>query len=195
MKFLKLFVFVLISFTIFTSVHASGKYTSNTLKEACLEDGITCSFTERAYDENKPSIYIFRRTGCSYCKQMMSYIASLMDEYGDKINVVTYEAYINDSNLPLARLTAQKLGETLSGFPYTVIGSKSFEGYLESYNESIVAAIENVISGQDQYDAVKAVLNGSSEEIESSNRKVVIVFLFGIIVVFSLFLGYKISAK
>lgn len=194
MKFLKCICFFLFLFFIFSTANASSKYTSKTLKEACQEEGITCSFQEYPYDEEKPTIYIFRKTGCGYCKQMMSYISSLMDEYGGDINVVTYEASENQNNMPLARQAASKLGETIEGFPYTIIGSKSFEGYLPSYNESIVEAIEGVITLQDKTDVVKTILEKGNQNV-SGNRETVVIFLVGVIAVGSLFLGSLVMKK
>lgn len=175
-------------------MNATNNYKSQTLKEACNEEGIVCNYNEYPYDDSKPTIYIFRRTGCSFCKDMMSYIASIIDEYKGQINVVTYEAYTNKMNLSLARLVANSLGEELEGFPYTIIGSKTFVGYQSSYNKEIISAIENLVSKKDEFDAVLYVLNELSTDSEpKSSKGYVLSFIFSLSIVLLLFFGYKLK--
>jgi len=194
MKFFKFLFFLSLCFFFIGNVNATNNYKSQTLKEACNEEGIVCNYNEYPYDDSKPTIYIFRRTGCSFCKDMMSYIASIIDEYKGQINVVTYEAYTNKMNLSLARLVANNLGKELEGFPYTIIGSKSFVGYQSSYNKEIISAIENLVSKKDEFDAVLYVLNELSTDSEpKSSKGYVLSFIFSLSIVLLLFFGYKLK--
>lgn len=194
MKFFKFLFFLSLCFFFIGNVNATNNYKSQTLKEACNEEGIVCNYNDYPYDDSKPTIYIFRRTGCSFCKDMMSYIASIIDEYKGQINVVTYEAYTNKMNLSLARLVANNLGKELEGFPYTIIGSKSFVGYQSSYNKEIISAIENLVSKKDEFDAVLYVLNELSTDSEpKSSKGYVLSFIFSLSIVLLLFFGYKLK--
>lgn len=194
MKLFKFLFFISLCFFFIGNVNAANNYKSQTLKEACNEEGIVCNYNEYPYDDSKPTIYIFRRTGCSFCKDMMSYISSIIDEYKGQINVVTYEAYTNKMNLSLARLVANSLGEELEGFPYTIIGSKTFVGYQSSYNKEIISAIENLVSKKDEFDAVLYVLNELSTDSEpKSSKGYVLSFIFSLSIVLLLFFGYKLK--
>jgi len=194
MKKISLVAFLILSICIFNmNANAQSKYVSETLKEACETEGLTCNFKEREYDESLPNIYVFRGNGCGYCKRLLSFLASIMDEYGKYANVVVFEVGKNKTNWALYEKVGASFGKEVSGYPYMVIGEKTFDGYATSYDEDIKSAIKNLYDSKEKKDFVAQFLEEKEEEEPSSNRGTVLAFIFGIIVVLGGFLGYKVA--
>ncbi len=199
MKILRNGLFVVILTFLFTlNVNASVK--GETLKEACEAEGLTCDFTEK--DTSKlPSIYVFRGTGCGYCQRLITHLASIYDEYSDKVNIVLYEVTDNQDNYALYEKVAAKFSDTVQGYPYMVIGKTKFDGYASSFDSDIKTALDNMTS--DSYDVVAEVNAGNTDVVETesvsgeenSNTGIVLAFIFGVVVVLGAFMGYSVRKK
>ncbi len=199
MKFLRSGLFVVILTFLFTlNVNASVK--GETLKEACEAEGLTCNFTEK--DTSKlPSVYVFRGTGCGYCKRLITHLASVYDEYSDKVNIVLYEVTSNQDNYALYEKVAAKFSDTVQGYPYLVIGKTKFDGYASSFDSDIKAALDNMTS--ESYDVVAEVNAGNTDVVEAesvsgeenSNTGIVLAFIFGVVVVLGIIMGYSVKKK
>lgn len=135
-------------------VHAS--YTSQTLEEVFKEEGISYDFSNYQDSSDKITIYLFRGHGCSFCSKFLNYLAnSLLDEYGQYFNVVSYEVWYDSDNWELMQLVGASLGEeSVSGVPYIVIGNTTFGGYTEEWNSDIEAAILAAYNSTDRYDVM-----------------------------------------
>lgn len=199
MKFLRNGLFVVILTFLFTlNVNASVK--GETLKEACEAEGLTCNFTEK--DTSKlPSVYVFRGTGCGYCKRLITHLASIYDEYSDKVNIVLYEVTSNQDNYALYEKVAAKFSDTVQGYPYLVIGKTKFDGYASSFDSDIKAALDNMNS--ESYDVVAEVNAGNTDIVEAesvnsgekNNTGAVLAFIFGVVVVLGVIMGYSVKKK
>lgn len=199
MKFLRNGLFVVILTFLFTlNVNASVK--GETLKEACEAEGLTCNFTEK--DTSKlPSVYVFRGTGCGYCKRLITHLASIYDEYSDKVNIVLYEVTSNQDNYALYEKVAAKFSDTVQGYPYLVIGKTKFDGYASSFDSDIKAALDNMTS--ESYDVVAEVNAGNTDVVEAesvnseekNNTGAVLAFIFGVVVVLGVIMGYSVKKK
>ena len=199
MKFLRNGLFVVILTFLFTlNVNASVK--GETLKEACEAEGLTCNFTEK--DTSKlPSVYVFRGTGCGYCKRLITHLASVYDEYSDKVNIVLYEVTSNQDNYALYEKVAAKFSDTVQGYPYLVIGKTKFDGYASSFDSDIKTALDNMTS--ESYDVVAEVNAGNTDVVEAesvsgeenSNTGIVLAFIFGVVVVLGIIMGYSVRKK
>ena len=195
MKFLKYFLVVLCtSFLFMGNVFAAVE--SETLSEVCDEESLTCDFTEKDTSAN-PNIYVFRGNGCGYCQRLLNYLASIYDEYSDDINIVIYEVTGNRDNMNLYKDVAAKFGDEVQGYPYMVIGDEVFNGYTSSYNSDIVSAIEDLINSDTPYDVVEEVNSGNTDVVqkdeESNSTAVVITFIFAVIVIVIVFMGYRLK--
>lgn len=199
MKFLRNGLFVVILTFLFTlNVNASVK--GETLKEACGAEGLTCNFTEK--DTSKlPSVYVFRGTGCGYCGRLITHLASIYDEYSDKVNIVLYEVTSNQDNYALYEKVAAKFSDTVQGYPYMVIGKTKFDGYASSFDSDIKTALDNMTS--ESYDVVAEVNAGNTDVVEAesvsgdenSNTGIVLAFIFGVVVVLGIIMGYSVRKK
>ena len=199
MKILRngLFVFIL-TFLFTLNVNASVK--GETLKESCEAEGLTCNFKEK--DTSKlPSVYVFRGTGCGYCGRLITHLASIYDEYSDKVNIVLYEVTSNQDNYALYEKVAAKFSDTVQGYPYLVIGKTKFDGYASSFDSDIKAALDNMNS--ESYDVVAEVNAGNTDIVEAesvnseekNNTGAVLAFIFGVVVVLGVIMGYSVKKK
>ncbi len=198
MKKIAVCFIVFLSIFLIPLVNAETTYKTETLKEACAKEELTCEFKEKDYDETLPNIYVFRGDGCGYCKRLLSFLASIMDEYGKYANVVVYEVGNNQDNWELYKKVGEKFGKEVSGYPYMVIGKEPFDGYANSMDEEIKTTIKN-LNEEEKYDVIEEVLNGNMDKIESTkketNRGPVLAFIFGVIAVIGIFVGYKIFSS
>ena len=177
---------------------ANAEVVTETLKEACDAEELTCDFEEKEPSEDLPNIYIFRGNGCGYCQRLLTFLGTIAEEYQDKVNFVVYEVADNTDNWDLYERVGAKFGDEVSGYPYMVIGTKVFNGYASSDDEEIVNEIETLISSDDPYDVVAEVESGNLDEVkteEESSSGIVLAFIFGVIIVLILIMGYTLNKK
>ena len=99
--------------------------------------------TEEKEETKKAPIQIYEFYGstCGYCASLNSYLESIEADYGDYFDLVKYEVWGSEKNNALMNGLAQKMGDSVNGVPYLIIGTKTFNGYSESDNEVILKAI------------------------------------------------------
>ena len=125
-------------------------YETKNLKETLDAEEMTLSAN---YSENSDqiTIYLFRGQGCSFCRAFLTFINSIVGEYGKYFKMVSFEVWNNEQNYYLFNRTALFLDEKLAdGVPYIIIGKKVFPGYADTYDEDIKKAIKEL------YDTPKA---------------------------------------
>ena len=178
---------------------ANAEVVTETLKEACDAEELTCDFEEKEPSEDLPNVYIFRGNGCGYCERLLTFLGTIAEEYQDKVNFVVYEVADNTDNWDLYEKVGAKFGDEVSGYPYMVIGTKVFNGYASSDDEEIIETIEEYAAEENPYDVVAEVESGNLDEVkietENNATAVVLVFIFGVVIVLILFAGYIINKK
>ena len=118
-------------------------------------------------DHEKINVYIFRGSGCSHCHDALTFLYGLDGEYDDYFNVVSYEVWNNQNNSTLANDVATKLGETMTGVPYIVVGSKSFAGFGSSTGTEIIETALEYYQSKKYKDVVASVIKAGSYGEES----------------------------
>jgi len=93
------------------------------------------------YNENKVNIYLFWGDGCPHCEKEKEFFDKIEKEYGEYYILHKYEVWHNDNNQQLLENFANKMGDDVSGVPYTIIGNQTFKGFSESVEEEIINAI------------------------------------------------------
>lgn len=121
------------------------------------------------------NVYLFYGEGCPYCEAAIEFFDSIEEKYGSKFDLIKYEVWYNSDNSALMKDVASKLNQTVKGVPFIVIGEQSFPGYAESYNEKILAAIDELYNSEDRFD----VLEGET----SNNDKLVVYIVLSVIIV------------
>ena len=177
---------------------ANAEVVTETLKEACDAEELTCDFEEKEPSEDLPNIYIFRGNGCGYCERLLTFLGTIAEEYQDKVNFVVYEVADNTDNWDLYEKVGAKFGDEVSGYPYMVIGTKVFNGYASSDDEEIIETIEEYAAEENPYDVVAEVESGNLDEVkteEESSSGIVLAFIFGVIIVLILIMGYTLNKK
>lgn len=127
------------------------------------------------YSENKDkvNVYLFRGNTCGHCFDAVVFFSSIVEEYGDRFNLIAYEVWGNQDNSEVMNAVASKLGDEVGGVPYIVVGNKSWNGYTDSYGDEIKKAIDKEYKKDpsDRYDVIKKI--GKNTKSKSSSNDVV----------------------
>ena len=153
-KYLYLALILLIGFTPFYVSAKDWSPVMTRLNEALASESITPNNDSYTGSGNKVRIYIFRGQWCGYCRNLLTYLNSIIDEYKDIVNIKTYEVWYDADNSALMDSVAAAMGETVSGVPYMIIGDKSFRGYSSNSNSSIIDQIKKVAAEENPYDVM-----------------------------------------
>ena len=96
--------------------------------------------------DEKVNIYLFYSKICPHCQKEEKYFETLKEKYQDKINIYTHEVTENKTNNEIMKSLKKELKENSQGVPFTIIGSKTFLGYDESFNERIENTIDSYLN-------------------------------------------------
>lgn len=160
-----LFILLLMPVCIFAKAGdgAGKEYISKNFEESLKEEGIEPEFKNYKENKKQATIYLFRGTGCSFCRSFLSYLNSITDEYGDYFKVVSYEVWSNSKNSMLMTEVRNFFGDSAGGVPYIVIGDQIFPGYTEQYNEGIKDAIMKLYNSKDKYDVFEEIAKAKKQ--------------------------------
>lgn len=155
-KVLILFLMVLFILPVTASAEEK-KYNTLNLDEALTEENIEHDFSNYKENDDQITIYMFRGKGCGYCKKFLSFINSIVDDYGKYFKVETYEVWNDSDNAELMQNIASFMNEKAEGVPFIIIGDKVFAGYSETYDEDIKSKIKELYETkkEDRYDVIK----------------------------------------
>lgn len=109
--------------------------------------------TALAQTNNTINIYLFWAEGCPHCASEKTFLNQLTNEY-DNIAINYYEVSNNAENLQLLKDVGEKLGITINGVPFTVIGEHHIIGW---YNEET--------TGNEIRDAINCATNNQCNDI------------------------------
>ena len=144
-------------------------YTAMNLDGALTEEEIEHDFSDYSENDDQAIIYLFRGKGCGYCRKFLTFINSIIDDYGKYFKVVSYEVWNDEANSELLARAAATMKQEAGGVPYIVIGDKVFAGYAESYDEDIKEAIKTLYDTDksERYDLMEHLVDAS--EVQQSN--------------------------
>ena len=118
---------------------------------------------------SKVNVYLFRGEGCPHCEEMLEFFDSIEEEFGQYYTMNTYEVWYNQDNADLMEEVAEKLGVSVTGVPFLVIGDQTWNGYASSYDAEIEAKILSEYNSDSRYDVMTA------EEPEANNVAAVLI--------------------
>ena len=156
---------------LFIPMLASADTVSMGLEEVLKEEGIKYDLKDYKESDDKINIYLFRGNGCGHCKNFVTFLYEIVEEYGKYFNLVSYEIFYNQDNSKLMSEVSKFFGEEATGVPYIVIGDKYFSGFGESAKEEIKKAIKELYQSKDRYDVFEEMNKG--EETKDISAQVI----------------------
>ena len=192
MKYIKKILIVLMIGLMILPITASAdekKYQSTNLDEALTEEQIEHDFSNYKETDDQAVIYLFRGKGCAYCRKFLTFLNSIVGDYGKYFKVVSYEVWYNKDNGELMNNVAETMNEEAGGVPYIVIGDKVFAGYSETYDDEIKAQIKKLYETEKskRYDVMENL--GKDDEKEKKEGNNMSFGLLAFIVIFPLALA------
>lgn len=145
---------------------AATEYETMNLDEALTQEKIDHDFKNYKETDDQITIYLFRGYGCGYCRNFLTFLNSIVDEYGKYFKVVSYETWYNEDNYNLMMDVSTFLGQPAKGVPYVIIGNQVFPGYASSYDDKLKDAIKKLYDTkkEDRYDVMKEYEKAKKEE-------------------------------
>lgn len=89
-------------------------------------------------DFSPVNVYFFYGDGCPHCAKEKYFLDNTLKKDYPYVRVYQYEVYKNEANAEFLQAAAEKLGVSIDGVPFLVIGDQHFVGYAEGFiSESI----------------------------------------------------------
>ncbi len=149
---------------------AKENYKTKNLEETLTEEEIEHDLSNYKENKKQVTIYMFRGSGCGYCKKFLTFLNSIVDEYGEYFKLESYEVWSDTKNQKLMESVAETLEVNVSGVPFIVIGDQAFTGYSERYDDSIKTAITDLYNSDERYDVLEEVEKQQQEEANAENK-------------------------
>jgi len=159
-----------------------------------LNEVLELAEIEKDYDDYKEdkkqvTIYFFMSKTCDHCHEVLKYINSITEEYGEKFKVRAFECSLNGDNNALHSEVVKflklkdKEGRYKMGVPLLIIGENTFYGFEESNKEKIITAIENEYKKEKRYDLFDA-MEKKEEEKSPNDALYILIPVLAIIIVY-----------
>lgn len=168
-KILGFLLTVLIGLGFTMSTAKAVTYKTLNLEEALKEEEIEHDLSSYKESDDQAIIYLFRGNGCGYCRRFLTFLNSIVPEYGKYFKVVSYEVWGDSENKKLMNKVAEFLEKDAGGVPFIVIGDQAFEGYASDYDEDIKKAIKDLYNSKDKYDVLKEMEKAQNQTNQESN--------------------------
>lgn len=193
----KLIIVLVMVLGLMLPMYVKAETKSLSLKEALQEEEIELSKDFENYKEtdDQAIIYLFRGNGCGYCRAFLTFLNSIVGEYGKYFKVISYEVWYDQENASLMDSVGTYLGQPAQGVPYIVIGDKVFAGYAESYDNDIKSAIKALYETDkdDRYDVLKEMEENPNKEDRTTIKTITKNMVLTAIVVTIVIVGTNIA--
>ncbi len=175
-------------------VKADTTYNALTFRQALQEEDIAISDSSYKETDDQITIYLFRGKGCGYCRAYLTYMNSILKDYGKYFKMVSFEVWNNEDNAKLLTEVSNKMDNPAEGVPYIIIGDKVFPGYAEQYNDQIKEAITTLYKTKEskRYDIIKEmnikynieedVIENNASKGESKTNTLLIILFDGLFI-------------
>ena len=131
-----------------------ANYNTMGLIETLESEDIEVKLDGYKESSDQVTVYLFRGSGCAYCKAFLNFLNDLPAEYYNKIKLVSFDAWYDEASAILLTNISSYLGEEAGGVPYIIIGEDVVPGYAETYNEGIKAAIDAQYKATEKIDVI-----------------------------------------
>lgn len=159
-------------------------YNTTNLIETLQSEEIEVKLKDYKETDDQVTVYLFRGTGCSYCRAFLTFLNNLPAEYYNKIKVVAFDAWYDEAASILLANVSAFMGEEAGGVPYIIIGETAFPGYATDYDEGIKAAIDAEYAAEEKYDLFEEYNNYVDEVLRAERlEKLMPIVYSGIVTV------------
>jgi thiol-disulfide isomerase/thioredoxin len=126
---------------------------------------------------NKVNVYLFYGSTCPHCKAEKEVLEDLKDKYPN-LNIYKYEVWGSSKNRKLMNNVANEMNVTVTGVPFTIIGTKTYIGFSDTSGKSefekVIKAYSKVAEYKDPAGKILRVTNNNSnltyEDIVSADK-------------------------
>jgi thiol-disulfide isomerase/thioredoxin len=126
---------------------------------------------------NQVNVYLFYGSTCPHCKAEKEVLEELKDKYPN-LNIYKYEVWGSSKNRNKMNAVANKMNVTVTGVPFTIIGTKTYIGFSntsgKSEFEKVIKAYSKVAEYKDPAGKILGVTNSNSnltyEDIVSADK-------------------------
>lgn len=149
------------------------------MKDTVIASGLELGNDEDKYTENdkQVTVYLFRSPTCNHCHDAIKFFDSIVEEYGNKFKMRSYDCQSNIDNNNLKKKVANFLEVDAPGVPLIVIGNSYFYGFEEAKIDKIKQAIDYEYAKEEKYDIIDEMNNGKKDKSASVSKIIVIVLL------------------
>lgn len=184
---------LLLPFTVKAEVINLDNYEQMNLVETLEAEEMEIQASDYKESKNQVTIYMFRGDGCGFCRNFLTYLNSISEEYGYMFKLRSFEVWKDTTNNDLLKKMSDVTGQSASGVPYIIIGEKVFRGYIADWDEDILEAIKTEYEKKDKFDYFKEYNEKQKETIGGSNTTLIIVVIVADVVTIVAF--YVISER
>ena len=163
-KILLLALITLLLMPLTTIAKESDKYKSKNFIETLEEEKIKLENKNYKETDKQVTIYMFRGTGCTYCRSFLNFLNDISEDYGKYFKLVSYEVWRDTKNGELLEELSSFLGQDAGGVPYIIIGEHVFGGYSKEYDDTIKAVIKEEYNKSEKYDALEEYEKAKKEQ-------------------------------
>lgn len=170
-KILILLIAMMAFFPCFAKAEENMYHATN-LEQALTEEGIEHDLSGYAETDEQAIIYLFRGSGCGYCRSFLTFLNSIVPEYGKYFRVESYEVWQDVDNIPLLNGFSKTLKLEVEGVPFIVIGNQYFPGYASTYDDRIKKAIMDEYENKNKNNMINEAMQNAGSEgyIDLSNE-------------------------
>lgn len=189
-----LFSFILLlPFTVKAEVINLDNYEQKNLVETLEAEEMEIQASNYKESKDQVTIYMFRGDGCGFCRNFLTYLNSISEEYGYMFKLRSFEVWKDTTNSDLLKKMSDVTGQSASGVPFIIIGEKVFKGYIADWDEDILEAIKTEYAKKDKFDYFKEYNEKQKQTIGGSNTTLIIVVIVADVVTIIAF--YVISER
>lgn len=158
------------------------------LRDTLEEKEITIADENYKETDEQIKIYLFRWSSCSHCYDFLTYLNTLVPEYGHMFKLRSYETTMNSDNEGVMEKVKKYFGdEEKTGVPYIVIGENTFYGFGDSSKEKILDAIKSEFESSNRFDVFDAMEKKENEK--NPNDALYVLIPAAMVIIFILFVG------
>ena len=110
-KILLLALITLLLMPLTTIAKESDKYKSKNFIETLEEEKIKLENKNYKETDKQVTIYMFRGTGCTYCRSFLNFLNDISEDYGKYFKLVSYEVWRDTKNGELLDELSSFLGQ------------------------------------------------------------------------------------